>query len=156
MKHPNKSLITLSRMKKRWFFLIITSLCLSSCLDFDLPNVNGMWQLKTIQDENETIQTIDTVFYSFQRQAIFSYTILYEKEKKAAPTEVIYGYVEFPNSNQLHILLDEKEIAKYGKTLNEKLWFWEGETNVTYDIVKLDSKKMVLFNGGKTYNFIKH
>jgi hypothetical protein len=126
-------------------------LLLSSCVDFDLPNVNGMWQLKTIQDGNENVQTVDTVFYSFQRQAIFSYTVLHEKEKKAATADVIYGYVEFPNLNQLHILLDENENWK-----KDLLLLWEGENNVTYDIVKLDSKKMVLFRNNKTYNFMKH
>jgi hypothetical protein len=76
---------------------------------------------------------------------------LHEKEKKAATADVIYGYVEFPNSNQLHILLDENENWK-----KDLLWLWEKENNVTYDIVTLDSKKMVLFRNNKTYNFTKH
>jgi hypothetical protein len=130
---------------------MITLLCLSSCVDFDLPNINGMWQLKTIQDENAHVQAIDTIFYGFQRQAIFSYTLLHEKEKTAATAEVIYGYVEFPDSKQLHIQLDEKENWK-----KNVLWLWEGENNVIYDIVKLDSKKMVLSRNNKTYNFVKY
>jgi hypothetical protein len=127
-------------MEKRWIFLIVILFCFSSCLDFDLPNVNGMWQLKTIQDENENTQTVDTLFYSFQRQAIFSCTILKEKENEAATSIVIYGFIDFPDNNQLHIQLDEKE----------------GEIDITYNIVELDSKKMVLFNDGKTYNFVKY
>ncbi|MDR0682252.1 MAG: lipocalin-like domain-containing protein [Dysgonamonadaceae bacterium] len=130
--------------------MIIILFCFSSCLDFNLPNVNGMWQLKTIQDENENIQTVDTIFYSFQRQAIFSYTILQEKENEAETSILIYGFIDFPDNDQLHIQLDEKQ-----KNLAHLL-IWEGKSDVTYNIVKLDSKKMVLFNDGKTYNFIKY
>ncbi|MDR0413473.1 MAG: lipocalin-like domain-containing protein [Dysgonamonadaceae bacterium] len=144
---------TSEKMKKQWIPLIAVTLILSSCLDFDLPNVNGMWQLKTIQSEDGNIQAVDTIFYSFQRQAIFSYTILHEREQQAAVAEVIYGYVEFPGSGQLHLLLDEKEEER-GRL--EKLLLWEGENKVTYHIVKLNSKRMVLARNNKTYNFIKY
>jgi hypothetical protein len=114
-----------------------------------------MWQLKTIQDENKNVETIDTIYYSFQRQAIFSCTLLHEKENEAATATVIYGYIDFPDNNHLHIQLDKNQ--KGEKYLLP--WNWGEETPVSeliHDIVKLDSKNMVLSHNGKTYNFIKY
>jgi hypothetical protein len=127
-----------------------------ACSDGDRPEINGMWQLKTIQEENQNAQTVDTVFYSFQRQSIFSYTLLYEQEGKASTTVVIYGYIDFPEQNRLHIQAD-KDSRYYENALLP--WNWgkeKPENDVTYDIIKLDSKKLVLFHDGKTYHFIKY
>ena len=133
---------------KIWGGMIVL-LFFISCNDSDLPNVNGMWQLKTIEDENHVISPIDTIFYSFQRQAIFAYTILQEKENAAATAEVLYGYVDFPSDKKMIIQLDNRYHVIQSKT------FWN-DTIVTYDILRLDAKKMVLSEDNKIYSFIKH
>jgi hypothetical protein len=129
-----------------------------ACSDGNRPEINGMWQLKTIQDENQDTQTVDTIFYSFQRQAIFAYTLLREKEGEPATSAIVYGFIDFPDDNHLHIQIDKnyKEDANLLKLLP---WNWDAENvtnDVTYDIIKLDSKSLILFNKKKTYHFIKY
>jgi hypothetical protein len=106
-----------------------------------------MWQLKTIQDENKNIQKVDTIFYSFQRQAIFSYTIL---TGTSSDLPVIYGYVDFPAKDKLHIQLDRM----YEQTSEPDRMLWKG-MQTEYDILKLTSKEMILEQEGKLFNFIK-
>jgi hypothetical protein len=140
-------------MKKQWLWGILLVPLLISCLDFDLPRVNGMWQLKTIQDENANVQVVDTIYYSFQRQAIFSYTILNGDISKPYSTVVIHGYVDFPDQDKLHIQIDKLIAPGYLAYLEDKI-LWNGmETD--YDIVKLNSKEMILGQNGKLYKFIK-
>jgi hypothetical protein len=135
-------------MKKRLFPGICLFLLLISCLDSDLPSVNGMWQLKSIVDEGGNSQTVDTVYYSFQRQALFSYTLLNGNRNMPDPTEILFGYIDFPAENKLHIQIEEH----YKDLLFLLPWH---DQQVTYDILKLNSKEMILGQDGVLYNFIK-
>ncbi|GHT04089.1 hypothetical protein FACS189423_06250 [Bacteroidia bacterium] len=135
-------------MKKRWFPGIVGLLFLISCLDPDLPHINGMWQLKTIADEGGNVQTVDTAFYSFQRQALFSYTLLNGNMNLPEPTQIVYGYIDFPAENKLHIQIDANQ---YDLLF---LLPWHDQ-QVTYDILKLNSKELILGQDGTHYNFIK-
>ncbi|GHT42294.1 hypothetical protein FACS189437_10130 [Bacteroidia bacterium] len=137
-------------MKKRWFPGIFLFFFLVSCLDPDLPHINGMWQLKTIVDEKGNVQAVDTIYYSFQRQAVFSYTVLNANPANPDPTELFYGYIDFPAENKLHILIDEKYIWEASLAL--MLWH---DRQTTYDILKLNSKELILGQDGTQYNFIK-
>jgi hypothetical protein len=143
-------------MKKLFFFIFVPFAFLGACSDGDMPAINGMWQLKSIEDANRTIQPIDTIFYAFQRQSIFSYTLLQEQENRPATSIVIYGFIDFPAHDRLHIQLDKD--AKYYK--NALLpWNWgekSPENDVIYDIVKLNSKNLILFHDKKTYYFVKY
>jgi hypothetical protein len=135
-------------MQKYGFFGCLLLLIFASCLDPELPHINGMWQLKTITDSNNQISSVDTIYYSFQRQAIFSYTII-NNNSDAPQTTIIYGYIDFPDDDKLHILLDKSYQNKY-----DKLLLWKG-IETAYDIVKLNSKDMILKQDDKTYHFIK-
>jgi hypothetical protein len=143
-------------MKNLIFSGIFVLIFFNACLDGDKPEINGMWQLKTIQGENSGNGIIDTIFYSFQRQSLFAYTELYETGGKPATSSIIYGYIDFAQGdNRLHIQLDEK----YNGSAGLLLWNRGEESpldSVTYDIVKLDSKYLRLFHKGKTYNFIRY
>jgi hypothetical protein len=108
-----------------------------------------MWQLKTIQSSNNEIQTVDTVYYSFQRQCIFSYTLLNGDTSKPNSTVVIYGFIDFPAENKLHIQIDKG--MQYDYQISRLLW--KG-AEITYDIVKLNSKELILEEKGTRYNFI--
>jgi hypothetical protein len=134
---------------KQIFLAVAIFLFFNACSDGNRPEINGMWQLKTVEDENKNSQIIDTIFYSFQRQAIFSYTILKEEEGKPATYSILYGYINFPEENQLLIQLDKNYL--WGKSLLP----WDGE-GTTFDIVQLNSRHLVLRQDGKTYNFIKY
>jgi hypothetical protein len=137
-------------MKKLLFLLFVISVFTNACSDGDMPDINGMWQLKTIEDaDSHTTQSVDTIFYAFQRQSIFSYTILYEEENKPATAIQIYGFIVFPDNDHLHIQLDKAYYWRKSYVL------WQ-DTEVTYDIVRLDSKCMILSQGGSIYNFKKY
>jgi hypothetical protein len=130
-------------------------LLFGACSDGNKPEINGMWQLKTIQDENQNIRNFDTIFYSFQRQSIFSYTEVHEREGEAATSTIIYGYIDFPENDLLHIQLDK---GYYGAA-RLLPWNWGKENplyEATHDILKLDSKNLILFYNKKTYSFIKY
>lgn len=122
----------------------------SSCLDSDLPNVDGMWQLKTIQDENGNSRAVDTIFYSFQRQKIFSYTLLTKNAIDQDIARVFYGYVYFPAEDTLHIQLDKS----YDRPDIHDLLLWKG-SEAKYNIIKLSSKELILKQDQETYSLKK-
>lgn len=138
-------------MKKRLLWGILLIPLLAACVDGNLPNVNGMWQLKTIQDENGNTQKVDTVFFSFQRQAIFSCTILNgDTTIFPDPTAIVYGYIDFPVKDKLHIQLDKMYEGQYYR----ELLLWEG-MQTEFDIVRLSSKELILRQEERRYNFVK-
>ncbi|MDL2323448.1 lipocalin-like domain-containing protein [Bacteroidales bacterium OttesenSCG-928-A17] len=133
----------------RLIFITIWALCAFSCVDNDIPNTNGMWQLKTIEDKEGIIHPVDTIYYSFQRQCVFSYTSLEKNELGHEKAWVRYGYVDFPNDKLMHIKMDQ---GNDEATLNSLPW--KG-MEVEYEILHLSSKKMTLGFEGETYSFIK-
>jgi hypothetical protein len=109
-----------------------------------------MWQLHTIQDENNRIEMVDTIFYAFQRQTLFSYTII---DEEVGRSDQIYGYIDFPDNDHLHILLDER----FHDCCRPAIWEVNGKRQIaiTYAIVRLDSKHLTLSHDKKTYHFTK-
>ena len=137
-------------MKKHVFLSILLLGFLASCINSDLPNVDGMWQLKTIETPSGHTQTVDTAYYSFQAQQLFAFTQLNTGPWQFEPTYVMYGYVDFPDKDHLHIFLDPAHIGMFNL-----LPPWQME-DVTYFIRKLTSKEMILENQGDSiYRFIK-
>ncbi|MDR0543458.1 MAG: lipocalin-like domain-containing protein [Dysgonamonadaceae bacterium] len=121
---------------------------LTSCLDADTPNVDGLWQLKTIQTADKTAP-VDTIYYSFMlKRYEFSYIILHDRSTEPDQASTRYGYVDFPTKTQMHILMDKN----HGAT-SELLW---SGMEVSYDIVKLSSREMILEDKAAVkYYFIK-
>ncbi|MDR0427647.1 MAG: lipocalin-like domain-containing protein [Dysgonamonadaceae bacterium] len=115
----------------------------------DNPNIDGMWQLKTIQsEENENIQKIDSVFYSFMlKRNVFSYTILKDVEK----VNIYYGYIDNLSENEILINMDENFWTDDFRSNSD----WTEKQRI-FQIHKLNSKNMTLFNDGKIYQFKKH
>ena len=139
-------------MKKILFLAGFCLLIFYACfVDTSLPNVNGMWQLKTVQSGDGCVQTIDSVYYSFQRQTIFAYTLLFKDNDNIDKAHVLYGYAYFPEEGKMNIQLD-KIYSEY--QFDRLPWI---NMDVHFDIVKLNSKEMILFSESerKTYNFIK-
>jgi hypothetical protein len=139
-------------MKKLACWGIIVPLLIIACTDEKIRGVEGMWQLKTIT-ENGIVSPVDTVFYSFQlKQEGFTYTILQESSNTPEQTSVFFGYVDFPSQNQMHIVLDQIHSDGWAETVI--LWH---DREVTYDILKLTSKEMILKQKDREalYSFIK-
>ena len=135
-------------MKKHTFFSSLLLCFLVSCIIRDLPDVDGMWQLKTIENKTGDIQTIDTVYYNFQSQRLFAYTQLNTLPMQSDSTLIIYGHVCFPAKDRMFIQMDSSQEG----------WFWMlpwQSQNISYFIRKLTSKEMILENEGDIYRFIK-
>lgn len=137
-------------MKKIGLLSLFACILFFACSDSDLPDVNGMWQLKTIQDESGNTQVVDTVFYSFQRKKIFSHTLLKKNEINQEIAYVVYGYIDFPTEDKLLISLDEAYRFPY--VLENLHW---DNYDIEYDIFKLSSKEMILTRNHEIYTFKK-
>ena len=161
-------------MKKIFYALIFSSLLITSCNDTSLPIIDGMWQLKTFENV-EGKQSVDTIFYSFQYQQLFSVTILNADNIKNwspnDPTVVFYGYTLFSKENQLTLDLNKPgnlyEADNRDKGENyRKVDYWQFIPWATPDKLKSSSdftiqthtsKRLVLKHNdtGDTYSFIK-
>jgi hypothetical protein len=128
---------------------LFISLLLTSCLDADTPHVDGLWQLQTIHTSDNKVLPVDTLYYSFMlKRNEFTYIILHDRSTEPEQAETRYGYVDFPAKDKMHILLDKQyhwEIA---------LFPWNN-IEVTYNILQLTSKKMILEDNSTQYHFIK-
>ena len=135
----------------RHVILSIFLLCFfASCINRDLPDVDGMWQLKTIEDPSGQMQTVDTIYYSFQAQRLFTFTQLNAGPLQFEHVFIMYGYVDFPAKDRMLIRLD----PAHGFFFPLLPWSLE---NTTYIIRNLTSKEMILENEDDqtVYRFIK-
>ena len=133
-------------MKKRILFCITVILFgIYACSDDIEHQIDGMWQLQTIE-ENGITSPIDTVFYSFMKGKVFSYTIL----KTPDAANVFYGYIDALSEKEMLINID----GKFFQSLKENS-DWE-EPQRVFGIENINSRELVLSSGGKTYSFKKH
>ena len=130
---------------KKIFLILICFLGLYACSDDVEDQMDGFWQLKTIEKDGE-ISQVDTVFYGFQRKALFSYTITSPTD----PNETIlsYGYIQYPTENEILITMDPRSVFYDFSTLTG----WES-TEEKFTIESVNSKNLILKNGNKTYFF---
>jgi len=145
-------------MKKYLLFSILLVLLFASCDRYKTYKLDGMWQLKTIKDSSGNETQVDTVFYSFMREVIFSFTVTENNSKSAISP--YYGYVDMPSGNQVHVLMD--------KCYNTDPYFvnyiasflalsgWSS-ADITFDIKTYNKSNLVLFDNGtgKTYTLKK-
>ena len=138
-------------MKKILFYNLLL-LLLASCDNYKNYRLDGMWQLKTVQDADENIIPVDTVFYSFQREVLFSFTLLDNPQQAT----VIYGYMDMPADDKLHVLIDKNSAwgGDLDKFLNLSGW---SSVDIVFDIKKYNHSELVLFDSenGKTYTLKK-
>ena len=140
-------------MKKRLlFFCLLLPVLLTSCDFYKNFRLDGMWQLKTVQDIDGKVVQVDTVYYSFRREVVFSFTVLENPKQALYP---VYGYIDMPSDNKVHVLINKKSDE------DNLEWFLElsgwSSTDVTFDIKKYDNSNLVLFDSGngKTYTLKK-
>ena len=142
-------------MKKVLFFYLLLPVLILSCDGIDQYKsykLDGMWQLKTVQDIDGNKIHVDTVYYSFQRETIFSFTVL-NNSKSAS---VIYGYVDMPSDDKVHVLIDDKSSGddNFKRFLSLSGW---SAADVVFNIKKYNKSNLVLFDSGngKTYTLKK-
>jgi hypothetical protein len=134
-------------MKKILFCLFIMLSGIYACSDNIENQIEGLWQLKTVE-ENGVISEIDTVFYSFMNGQVFSYTILLNPDE----TYIYYGYIDALSDKEILVKIDDEYFFNRDFRVKSD---W-GEQQRIFDIQSINSKKLVLFYGGKTYSFRKH
>lgn len=139
-------------MRKNLLFAILLLLLFASCDYYKNYRLDGMWQLKTVQDSNGNESKVDTVYYSFQREVVFSFTVLESPQFAMYP---VYGYMDMPSGNQVHILINNISDDDFiGRFLSLSGW---SAADITFDIKSYSNRNLILFDkgNGKTYTLIK-
>jgi len=142
-------------MRKVLLYSMLSALILVSCENFKNYRLDGMWQLKTVEDVDGNINSIDTVFYGFQRECVFSYTSV-----PSLQFYPYYGYIDMPSDNIIHITMDRRWLhgGNLDKFLNYADWGNADENGrITFNIMKYDKSNLILSNSGnkKTFTFKK-
>ena len=86
---------------KRLIVVFVALICYS-CSDEMSHTINGYWQLNQVTYPNGRIELVDTVFYAFQKQTVFSFTTLINADS----TCISYGYIDLQEENRIRILMD--------------------------------------------------
>lgn len=136
--------------------LIVLLLIGFACED-DIPHkINGQWQLKTITYPDGNIEYSDSIFYNFQKQAVFAFTHLIDKETSSNS----YGYLDFPSENEIKISMDTTRDA-YGNFINIignfleiSKWNYYEEVFEVKDVNK--GRLIFVDSDKKVYTFEKH
>ena len=123
-----------------------------SCDRYKTYKLDGMWQLKTVKDSSGIETQVDTVFYSFMREVIFSFTMTENSKSANYP---YYGYMDTSSDNQVHVLITNISNTEYIESFLA-LSGWSS-ADITFDIKKYDSSNLVLFDSGtgKTFTLKK-
>ena len=123
-------------------FSLLTTL-LISCNDDTSHQLNGMWQLKGVSNEDKNIVSVDSVFYGFQSERIFSFTIL----KSDDESDIYYGYIDFPTDNTIHIAIDRN----YQKEQFLKYSGWNGFSETFSLVINNNEATLVSEANQKAY-----
>ena len=154
-------------MRKILLYSMLSVLLLVSCENFKNYRLDGMWQLKTIEQEDGSINYVDTVFYSFQRECVFSYI--------SVPRHAFnpfYGYIiDMPSDNKIHIQMDKRRANDYNTWKDDEnkvldyiydfryfLSFSDwSSADIVFDIKQYDKSKLVLYDSvsGKIFTLKK-
>jgi hypothetical protein len=136
-------------MKKSIFITLISCLLLASCVDSDYPFADGQWQLKTITEAG--IETpVDTVFYNFMlKRNVFAYIVLTDDTPNGS--YAFYGYIDTLSDKEIVLTLDEGSYTEFFFNYSD----WR-EKQRRYEVLKLNSKEMILSFNNRTYSFKKH
>ncbi len=118
---------------------------------------DGMWQLKTVQYEdangNEVSVNVDTIYYSFQREIMFSLTVLVTPEQAEYP---FYGYVDILSDDKVRLTADNKNNSENRMKLFLEYSGWSAPS-VDFEVIKYNKSDLILFDAGneKTYTLKK-
>ena len=136
-------------MKKNLLYSILSILLFASCDNYKNYRLDGMWQLNTITDINGNEIYVDTVFYSFQRETAFSFTIT---ENSKFVSYLFYGYMNMLSDNKVHILINNISIEHERIELFLLLSGWSS-ADIIFDIKNYNNTKLVLFDSGSGKTF---
>lgn len=116
----------------KWFYSILVAILLLAACDDEVqtPKLVGKWQLKTVE-KNEIITPVDTVWYNFQSEAVFSIQVYVPQQD----TVLMLRGMKTQTDKTLSIQLESGAYNEYTD--------WYG-TNRSFTIDKLERKSLVL------------
>lgn len=117
---------------------IVFTPILYSCNRDDESKIDGFWQLKTIILPDESTIKVDSQFYGFQEKYIFSFTRLIKPDSSI----ISYGYVDYPDENRIHIIIDPNHTEGNFGTKSH----WQS-SDATFNINSISSQQMILEKG---------
>ena len=127
---------------KKFCLLFIVSAFLFSCDDVTTSGLSGKWQMKTVE-KNGVVTVVDTVWYNFQSESIFSIQIYVARQDEYL---AIIG-MKTLKDNVLSIELGSTEFIDYSD--------WDSIYR-SFTIDKVNRKELILISEeGYTYSFIK-
>ena len=144
-------------MRKLVLIFPIFILFVAACSDDIDSKINGMWQLKTVE-ENGTISNVDTVFFGIQGGAVFSFTLLMPNDPLIESIQS-YGYASFPSENEMMISMDTSKFENgYFINISGDFLKYSGWDKycMTFDVKQIDSKYLVISERNRTYSFNRH
>ena len=126
---------------KKYYLIIFAFIFYLSCDDITTSKLAGKWQLKTV--EKNGIETlVDTVWYNFQSQSIFSIQVYVPQQD----TVLVLLGMRTDKDNSVSIELESEEYIEYTD--------WDN-VNRTFKIDLVNRKKMVLSSEeGYVYSLI--
>ena len=128
---------------KKYCFIFLVFIYLASCDDISRSEIEGKWQLKTVEKAGMEI-TVDTVWYNFQSKSIFQYQFFISQQDTFM---LLPGVVKSNQVNILHLELITNEHLDQTD--------WHG-INRSFTIEKLDKKNLILVGEeGYSYSFIR-
>ncbi len=134
-------------MKNLLSIILFSLLIFCSCEDDMQHKINGQWQLKTIEYNNGTTEKVDTIFYAFQKEAVFSFTLL----ENPNSTAISYGYLDFPSDNEIMITIDQNQMFPNFLEISR----WESYEQI-FQVDNVSSDQLVISDKEKKYIFNKH
>ena len=127
---------------KKYCLLFIVFAFFFSCDDATTTNLSGKWQLKTVE-KNGLEAVVDTVWYNFQSESIFSIQI-YEAQQD-----------EYLAIIGMKTLKDNVLSIELGSTVYIEYTDWDSIYR-SFTIDKVNRKELILISEeGYTYSFIK-
>ena len=142
-------------MKKSIFLLLVTIIVFISCSDNIQHKMNGFWQLQEITHPDGTMFVMDSIFYAFQRETLFSFTVMNDAESSS----ISYGFIQYPDPNHIIIAMDTTGLSQGGMTNVDNDFLLRSGWNDYRDTfnIKLNGKNLYLTdNYNKKYSFRKY
>jgi hypothetical protein len=130
-------------MIKKYALILLCFTLFEACDKTTTPALVGKWQLKTVEKSGVETAIVDTVWYNFQSESVFSLQV-YVPQRDV--------FLQLPglkkqDNNVLFIRLESDDNIKYSD--------WPGRER-SFTIEQLNRKKLMLRSGeGDRYSFIK-
>lgn len=117
------------------------------CRQDEESDINGYWKVVSIQPPKAMPIAVDSQFYAFQRKYVFSFTRLINSDS----TSISYGYVDYPQKDRIHIVIDRNQSDGYFPVKSQ----WQAFEG-TFTIKAISSSRLTLEKGDTLFTLKKY